>query len=40
MGYRKMEEKSSLKIYREWREEVGGQDDVYDNRMTSVVVQM
>ena len=34
---REMMEKSSLKIYREWRKEVGGQEEIYDNQASSVV---
>ena len=33
-----MEEKSSMKIYREWRTEVGGQDEVYDTRESSKIL--
>ena len=35
---KEMEEKASLKLYREWREELGGQDDVYDNREASMIM--
>ncbi len=31
---REMDEKSSLKIYRKWREEIGGQQEVYTKTKT------
>ncbi len=31
-----MEEKSSLKCYRKWRTEIGGQENNYDNRLSCV----
>ncbi len=33
-----MNEKSSLKIYRKWRTEIGGQEKIYDNRQASEIL--
>ena len=33
-----MNEKSSLRIYRKWRTEIGGQEKIYDNRQTSEIL--
>ena len=35
---REMENKSSLKLYQKWRLEIGGQEQVYDNREASVIL--
>ena len=35
---RGMNEKSSLKIYREWRKEMGGQEEVYNNDQASEIL--
>ena len=33
-----MTEKSYLRIYRKWRTEIGGQENIYDNRQASVTL--
>ena len=35
---KEMEDKTSLKWYKEWRNEMGGHERVYDNREASVVL--
>ena len=38
MWKQEMQEKVSLRIYRTWREEIGGQEEVYDNSEKSVIL--
>ncbi len=33
-----MNEKSSLKIYRKWRKEIGGQEEIYNNDQASEIL--
>ena len=35
---KEMESKSSLKLYKIWRQEIGGQEQVYDNREASLIM--
>ena len=38
MWKQEMEEKVSLKLYKEWRENIGGQDNIYDNREAAAIL--
>ena len=38
MWKQEMEEKVNLKLYKEWRENIGGQDNIYDNREAAVIL--